>query len=432
MVLGFVAFLVLFDTGLTWATVQSPRLNKDTVDSLFAAGILLGLTLWLGSALAAPALAHFYDQPQLIAATVVMGGAVFLNSLTTQPAALLKRQLRQRATNGVDTAALVVSSALAVGLALAGFKYWALIAQAVSMQAARTALLFSYSGYRPSMPRSLKPAMRELRLGGTLALSNYVGYFQLYLGGIIVGHYFGGALLGNYQRAYGVKSMPTTYGTMLVTDVMVSSLAALYSDKQRFGEAYLKALRLTAFVGCPAGAALLPLSGEIIWILFGPRWTGVPPLLEWYTLAAVALPITTSTIWLFLASGNARQQLRMNVFLTAISIFFMLGAAYYGRSVASIVAMESILFAGPYLLVNLVMSHRAVGLPLAPTIRVIAPLVAGSLVSAGLAWLVGQSMQDIDWRLTFGAKLMVGGISYLAFCAVFADKLPLNITVFRR
>ena len=431
MVLSFAAFLVLFDTGLTWATVQSPALNKEKVDSLFAFGVFLGLFLWLGAALSGPVLARFYGQPGLSPVASAMGGAIFLNSLTTQPAALLKRQLRQRTTNGIDTAALLVSSVVAVVMALAGYGYWTVIIQAIALQTSRTALLFGYSGYRPAWPANFQVAFPELKVGAGLALSNYICYFQLYLGGILVGRFFGGALLGNYQKAYGVKSMPTAYGTMVITDVMVSSLAALHSDKERMGQAYLKALRLIAFVGCPAGAALYPLSSEVIRLLYGQQWAGAVPMLEWFALAATALPISTTTIWLFLASGQVRQQLRMNVFLSALAIICLIAAARFGNSVIDIVATESVLFAGPYLLVNIVMSHRAVGLPLLPTLRIVAPIIFGSLFGVGLATWIGHQFMGIDWRLMFIAKALAGGVGYLTICALFMDRLPINIRPLR-
>lgn len=431
MVLSFVAFLVLFDTGLTWATVQSPSLNKVKVDGLFVIGVCIGSLLWLCSALAGPVLANFYAQPELGVVVAVMGGAVFLNSLTTQPAALMKRQLRQRATSIIDTAALLASSGVAVVLALADRGYWAVIGQAITLQAFRSALLFVYSGYRPAWPASFQIAWPELKVGAGLALSNYICYFQLYLGGILVGRFFGVAPLGNYQKAYSVKSMPTAYGAMVVTDVMVSSLAALSSDKKRMGDAYLKALRLLAFIGCPSGAALYPLSSEVIRLLYGEQWAGAVPMLEWFALAATVLPISTSTIWLFLASGRVRLQLYMNIFLSALSVVCLVAVARFGDSVVDIVAAESVLLAGPYLLVNLVVSHWAVGLRLMPTLRIISPLVAGSLFGVGLAMVVGHELSGIDWRLMFIAKILAGGFGYLAFCALFLDRIPLNFTLSR-
>lgn len=425
MVLSFVAFLVLFDTGLTWATVQSPSLEREKVDSLFAFGVLLGVVLWIAAALAGPWLAVFYAQPELGVISIVMGATVFLNSLTTQPAALLKRQLRQKTTNIIDTVALLVSSLVAIVMAVAQGGYWAVIGQAVTLQMVRSVLLIIYSGYRPSWPTRFANALPELKTGMGLALSNYICYFQLYLGGILVGRYFGGAILGNYQKAYGVKSMPTAYATMVVTDVMVSSLAALNNDRERMGAAYHKALRLIAFVGCPAGAMLYAIAPEVIRILYGNQWGAAVPLLEWYSFAAAGLPISTTTIWLFLAGGHVRLQLKMNIILSVLAIASLVLTVQVFGTVESVVAAESILFVGPCLLINLLFSHRAAGIDVLKTLKILAPIVFGGFLCTMIALYVGGMYAFLDWRVVFLLKVAAGVLSYLLFSLAFIRPLPL-------
>lgn len=424
MVLSFIAFLVLFDTGLTWATVQSPSLEREKVDSLFAFGVLLGIMLWITAALAGPWLAGFYRQPELSVISIVMGAAVFLNSLTTQPAALLKRQLRQKTTNIIDTVSLLVSSLVAIVMAVTEGGYWAVIGQAVALQMVRSVLLIIYSGYRPSWPTRFANALPELKTGMGLALSNYICYFQLYLGGILVGRYFGGAVLGNYQKAYGVKSMPTAYATMVVTDVMVSSLAALSNDRERMGAAYHKALRLIAFVGCPAGAMLYAIAPEVIRILYGSQWGAAVPLLEWFSFAAAALPISTTTIWLFLAGGHVRLQLKMNIVLSALAIATLVLTVQAFGTVESVVAAESILFAGPYLLVSIAVSHKSAGVKLLPTFKIITPILIGSVAAVLGAFWVGVNFSNIDWRLVFVFKLMAGFAIYISVYFSLAREFP--------
>lgn len=424
MVLTLVAFLVLFDTGLIWATVQSSSLDREKVDSLFAFGVFLGIVLWIATALAGPWLAVFYAQPELATISLVMGAAVFLNSLTTQPAALLKRQLRQKTTNIIDTVALLVSSLVAIVMAVTQGSYWAVIGQAVALQVVRSVLLIIYSGYRPSWPTRFVNALPELKTGMGFALSNCICYFQLYLGGILVGRYFGGAALGNYQKAYSVKSMPTAYATMIVTDVMVSSLAALRNDRERMGAAYHKALRLIAFVGCPAGAMLYAIAPEVIRILFGSQWGAAVPLLEWYALAAAALPISTTTIWLFLAGRHVRLQLKINIILSALAIATLLLTVHFFGTVESVVAAESILFAGPYLIVNIIASHRAAGIKLMPTFKILVPIIMGSAAAVLGALWIGLSLSNLDWRLIFAFKLMVGLLIYVSVYFAFTRELP--------
>ena len=95
-------------------------------------------------------------------------------------------------------------------MALLRTGYWAIIAQLVVMQVFRFILLFVFSEYKPGAPRLSRSMMPLLKFGGYLALSNYICYFQLYLGSILVGRVFGSVVLGNYMKAFGMKTMPTS------------------------------------------------------------------------------------------------------------------------------------------------------------------------------------------------------------------------------
>lgn len=395
--LTFLAFLVLFDTALTWATVQSPTYDKEKFDALFFFGLAFGVGLLGLSAAAGPLLAKFYDAPELRWLSLFIGGGAFLNSIATQPAALLRRRLQQKKLNVIDTVALFVSCAVGVGLALKGGGVWAVASQVVCMHAVRSTAVLMLSEAVPRWPRKLSVALPELRKGAGFALSNYVCYFQLYLGGILAARCFGSLAMGNYQRANGVKSMPTQYASMVVTDVMVSSLAALKTDPEKLASLYRKALIATSIIGCPAGAFLFAGGAEIIQILYGPQWQEAARLLQWFAFAAMALPISTSTIWLFLAAGKAREQLRMNFALTGLSLTVLPFVAIASSEIKTLVIIESFLFAGPYLAVNLFCSHRALGISLASTMRSLAPIIFASIIASASAYMFGGLWEAGLW-----------------------------------
>lgn len=415
--LTIMAFVVLLDTGLTWATVQPRDLSKAQIDGLFWLGVLIGGGLWGLCALSGAPLAAFFGVPPLAVVMPVIGLATFFNSLSTQPAALMKRRLQQKRVMLIESLGILIGSVTAIATALAGGGYWATVLQFVAIHATRTLLFASMTSYRPSAPQIPRASWHLARLGATFALSNYISFFQLYLGSLMVAKLFGAVDLGYYARANAVKVMPAQYATMVVTDVMVASLAALRADPDRMAAAYRKALGMTALVGCPAGAFIFAAAPELIGILYGPKWENAVPMLRAFGVAAVALPITTTTIWLFLATAQARTQLIMNAILTAlIAIIFAVGAAV-NRTATDFVLLESIVSATLLLGVNIIISHRAAGLPLSATLRVVLPIVAASKVAAATTILaVGAG----GWLGEFWANITSAGIKAIVFTSTYA------------
>lgn len=428
MVSTFISFIVLFDTGLTWATVQAKDLVKEQLDNLFWVGVVLGSSLWLVCIISGPLLAWFYNNSNLILISSIIGLAPFFNSLTTQPSALLKRQLKQKVNNSIETAAIIISSLLSVVLALYAYGYWAIVTQLVSVQVLRFVFLMIFSGYRPgkfAFDDRIKPL---LKLGSCLAASNYVCYLQLYLSSILMGRVFGAASLGNYSKAVGLKSLPTMYATMVVTDVMVASLAALQMNKEKMGEAYRKALALTAFIGCPISALLLPMAPEAVRLLYGSQWDMAVPMLQWLALPAIMLPISTSTIWLFLAAGKGRDQLRMNILLSISIVVAYLFALLFVKTPVQFVGVEAFLFTVPFPAANILYSHRAVDLKVLDTVKILLPVLICSMFAAGTALFMDLFLHSntIHWFYSLCFKGVVGIFVYFILSIKFVRPLPVD------
>ena len=411
---------------MTWATVQAPEFNQDKYDALFFIEVLIGVILFVVASAIGPLLAKFYRVQNLSLLCVFIGTVAFFNSVTTQPAALLRRQLRQKKLNMIETVVLIVSNGLGVGLALMGYGVWAILWQTFCMYALRAVLIFFMSGYIPKWPSNLLSVVPELWKGAGFAVSNYICYIQLYLGGILAGRYFGSVALGNYQRAYTVKSLPTQYASMIATDVMVSSLAAMKSVPDKMAEFYRKALVASAIIGCPAGAFLFSAAREAIFILYGPQWNEAVSLLRSYSIAALVLPISTSTIWLFLAAGKAKEQLKMNLILSSLSLAALIPVAIFVKNIGVLVLVETILFVVPYLALNLVWSHRALGIALRPTLDSVKYIIIGSLVATAFSEITGACFMRADW-LSFGVKSTVFFATYIFIVIMTIKPFPVPI-----
>ncbi len=418
------AFLSLFDVGLGWATVQAREIDRRQINLLFWLGAGIGLTIWGVCLLVGPLLADFYGRSELSGICAVLGAGLMCNSLGAQPAALLKRDLRQQAISVVETLGLLVASAVALSMAASGWGYWALVAQLVALPVVRLAGLLVASGFRPGRSGSLREAAPLVQFGGYYGLCAWVAYFQLYLDSILVGHYGGAEALGWYSRAVFLKTLPTMYAVMTLHDVMTPALAALRDAPDRFAAVYRRALRAVAFVGCPLGAFLGVAAPEVVRLLYGSAWDPVAPLLAWLALTSFSLPLWNTVPWLFIATGKGREFFRLNVIVTPVAVAaFWLAAAGGPLQMARV---SGLLFALPIPLFSLWYAHRTAGLALGSTLRDVAPIwiactaaVLGGLLS-GL-WTDGWS-----YAMSLVAKLLVGGGIYGVVCWLLLDSWPLG------
>src|SRR6516162_1004084 len=133
MVTAFTGVLGLFrDFGLSSAAVQRASVTDEQVSTLFWVNVIVGTLLGCISIALAPVIAAFYHEPRLLAVTMALAAGFVFNAAGVQHGALLQRQMRFTALAVINTIALIVSTAIAIGGALAGYGYWALVAMAIT------------------------------------------------------------------------------------------------------------------------------------------------------------------------------------------------------------------------------------------------------------------------------------------------------------
>src|SRR5258708_33103711 len=141
--------------------IHKPDITHAEVSTLFWINAGVGTAIALGLIAAAPAIAHFYQQPDLLEVTRWMALGFFIGGLGAQHWALLRRQMRLRAVAIMEVSAEILSFALAIALAYDGAGYWALVAQRLVAPTLVVAGGWTPLRWRPSLP-SRPPGLRAL------------------------------------------------------------------------------------------------------------------------------------------------------------------------------------------------------------------------------------------------------------------------------
>src|SRR5437899_2084651 len=164
MVVAFTGVLNLFrDFGLSSATVQRLNVTDDQISTLFWINVLVGMILGLLLMAMAPIVVIFYHEPRLLWVTVILATAFMFNGAGVQHTALLERQMRFTALAAMDIIALIVSSAIGITLARAGFGFSALVAASVSLPLVTTLCLWKTTGWIPGRSEEHTSELQSLR-----------------------------------------------------------------------------------------------------------------------------------------------------------------------------------------------------------------------------------------------------------------------------
>jgi len=319
----------LRDFGLSSAAIQSRDLSRGQRSNLFwtnsAIGLALGLLALAGSGL----VAGFYDEPALTAVTQALAVTFLLNGMMTQYRAGLVRDMRFHVVARVDVVAPALALVAAVGLALAGAGYWALVAQQI-VQAVVALVAVVWAGrWLPGRYDRGVP-MRDLyRFGGHLLGSQLIGYLANNVDSLTIGHRFGAHALGVYNRAFQLLMNPLNQVRAPSTTVALPVLSRAAGTPQ-FDEIVRTGQLVLAYPVTIALAVVAGTAEPLVGVLLGPAWQEVPPVLRLLAVAGIFQTLSYVGYWVYLARGLTRELLHYSLASAAIRITCVLVGSVWG------------------------------------------------------------------------------------------------------
>lgn len=336
MVTAFTGVLSLFrDFGLSSAAIQRATVTEEQVSTLFWINVLVGLLLGLLSSAMAPIIAGFYHEPRLYAVTIALAAGFLFNAVGVQHGALLQRQMRFTALAVVNTVSMIVSAAIGIVGAKAGYGYWALVAMTVSAPIVGTVGFWVTTGWIPGMPQRRIGIRSMMRFGGTITLNGLIVYIASNLEKVLIGRFWGVDAIGIYGRAYQLINIPTDNLNAAAGEVAFSALSRLQDDPGRLKSYFLKGYSLVLALTVPITIACALFADDMIFVLLGPKWKEAAIVFRLLAPTVLIFAIANPLSWLLSSIGLVGRNLKLSLFIAPTMIAgYVIGLPYGPKGVA--------------------------------------------------------------------------------------------------
>ncbi|MFN0063713.1 MAG: lipopolysaccharide biosynthesis protein [Myxococcaceae bacterium] len=412
----FVALASAFvDSGFSAALVQAQDVTPEDESTVFwftvGAGALFGVCLWWS----APAIARFFDNPELLGLTGAMALNLFFGALGAVPGTLLRKRLAFREQMWVSVTASAASGGVAVFLALRGFGVWALATQILLATVMTMLLQWRVSRWTPLFVFRVASLRRLFRFGGYLLVSSLLdgAYTRGYA--VLLGKWYGARELGLYNRADGTQQLPVGVLGLVLSRVAFPVFSEAAGDVQRLRRGVQLAVRGVMLLNVPLMLGLVVTAEPLVVTLFGEVWKPCVPVLQILALSGVLWPLHVINLNVLLGQGHSRLFFRLEVIkkllgtalLVLASFWGVLGIAWsqvalgvlgflinatYTKQKLGYGALAQFLDFAPTLLLSVLMAAVVKWLSLhlaspAP-VRLALLVVAGAMLFGGLAWIM--------------------------------------------
>ncbi|HEY4215087.1 MAG TPA: lipopolysaccharide biosynthesis protein [Steroidobacteraceae bacterium] len=380
MATAITGILSLFrDAGLSLATVQRASITYEQLSTLFWLNVAIGVALTLLCAAAAPAVAHFYNDPRLFWVTLWTAPGFLLGALGMQHNALLMRQMRFSACAAIDVASVLAGAIVGIGMAYLGYGYWSLVGVSLAMQAAFPVGAWLAAGWVPGKPHRNAEILSMIRLGGAVTLNNIVIYVAYNADKILLGRYWGAETLGSYGRAYQLVNIPTENINSAVGSVALSTLSRVQGDTEKVKAYFLKGYSIVVALTIPATVACAVFAEDIVAVLLGPKWGSAAEIVRLLAPTIAVFALINPMFWLVFSAGLMARSVKIAVVIAALVITaYTLGLPYGAPGVATAYSLAMLVWLVPHI------CWCVHGTPVRPSdvLRsVIRPVVAGAITA---------------------------------------------------
>jgi polysaccharide transporter, PST family len=397
--------------GFTEAVLQREEIDHFLASNLFWINTCAGLLLAVGFAAAGPLVARFYSEPRVTAVAAGISVTVFVFSSSVLHQALLKRAMRFSAVAVNDVISRILSVAVSILLAWAGWGYWALVAGVVLQTLSVFLGALILCRWVPSLPR---------RVPGTLSMVKFalrvygrfgVNYGARNMDNVLVGWRFSAHSLGFYKRAYDLFAMTGWLLVSSLTSVAVSALSRLNRESKQYKQALLSALEVMAFVGMGVGAALTLVGKDVIRLLLGPRWEESGRIFTYFGPGIGVMLLYGTHSWLHLSSGRPDRWLRWALVEFAVT-GLLFGIALPWGPVGIAVAWSVSFWI--LMIPALRYAGKPIGLNVGAMLAVIWKYMVASLVAGCASFIAGRALPGfVGLSAAWGALARIVTISLL-------------------
>ncbi len=405
-------FNLLTYMGLGQAVVQRREVDEEYVSTAFWANLASGLTMSAAGLAVSGLVARFYGQPLVGPVFAALSLRFVFGGATATQSALLSRQMRFAVVERRNLTSQALGGIIGVGLALAGAGVWSLVAQTLTADVARTALLWQATIWRPRRVFVWAKFKDMWAFGSRLLASQFFNYVVKYSDTLLIGRALGAALLGYYSFAYALFLSPLIEIALTVNRVTLSAFSRLQDDAARFRQGFLMTAIYVAFFAWPALVGLYLVAADMVLVVFSAKWLPAVPVLKILLLAALFQSQSVIFNSAFAATGRVDWFLRWTIFSALVYVpAFVIGLQWGISGVAAgytVVTMALV----P---VQLLMVQRILDFPMRDYLRAIVPVVVASAAMGGCVALVQAWLNaaGVEPALRLAIAVPVGVSSYL-------------------
>lgn len=407
-------FQVFVDSGLASALIQKKDSDELDFSSVFYFNCGMCIVLYIIVFLAAPYVARFYQNQQLISLIRFSAISLLISGLkNVQQAYIFKYMLFKRfffSTIG----GTVFSALIGITMAYMGLGAWALVMQQISNICIDTLIIWLTVDWRPKWCFSLKRLRKLLMYGIRMLLAGVLDTVYSNLRSLTIGKLYSEADLAYFNKAKGFPDIIVSNINTSINSVLLPVISGAQDDKKKCKELTRKSIKLTSYILAPFMIGMMIIARPMVSLLLTDKWLPCVPFLRIFCVTSFFIPITTANLNLIASLGKMDIYLKLAFWEKFIGVSALILSARHGVTNIAV----SLLITSPIIAIcNALPNKKLVGYSISEEIKDIAPSVILSSIMAVLVYPISLLKLPLIAIIFF--QISSGVIIYILLSYVF-------------
>lgn len=399
------------ESGLGTGLIQRQERTDVDFSTLFVFNLFVSGFFYVLLFVSAPFIASFFEQPQLINLTRILGLSLFLNAFAIVQRTKLTIAIDFKSIAKSNVIGMIVGGLFGVLAATNGYGVWSLVIQMLVSLLASSLTLWVLSKWSPSIVFSKESFQSLFGYGSKLLIAGLYAQILNNVYNICLGKFYATASLGYYTRAKSFADISAGTIVSILQQATFPILTSIQHDQEKLVSVYSRIIRMSAFLIIPIMTLVALLAKAIVILLLTEKWAALIPLLQWIVFSRVFLPMSAINMNLLNAVGRSDLFLKVDLSKLPITVLAMVITIPLGVKAIIIghVVTSAISFA-----INAYLPGKFYGYGFFKQIRDILPFCFATIGMAVSVFLLTYFVENLILQLLFG--LIIGGVSYLFFC----------------
>lgn len=310
----------IVDSGFSNALIRKQKVSNDDYNTMFITNMVFSIVLFLLLFLSAPLIAKFFDRPELVNLTRVVGLVLILQALSLVQNTILTKRIDFKTKTKASLISAIASGIVGIIMAFTGFGVWALVGQMLSKQLIYTVCLWVLNRWYPSIRFSLESFKYMWGFGWKLLVSGLLNNIWGQMFKVVVGRWYSPATLGQYSRGAEYAHVFSSNLTSIVQRVTYPVLSEVQNDKPRMVSAYRRVIKTTMFITAVLLISLGAVSEPFIYCLIGPKWHQAATFLPLICIIRSLYPLHAINLNMLQVQGKSGVFLILEIIKKVIAI----------------------------------------------------------------------------------------------------------------